>query len=367
MLFLLLFGVIAAWYLQRVIYRKFWNRRLDVSVEFMDTYVYEGDKTLLREEISNAKVLPIPALEVRLVTSRNLEFLGEAGKNASISDQNYQRDIFSLWGRQKVIRTLTVDCKKRGYYPIRKSEIVGYDLLYSQNFYQEIPQETSLFVYPRQIDTRRINLICKAVSGMVLAQHRLHPDPFEFSGIREYQITDPMNHINWKASARSNELMVNQFDSTTNIQTTLILDVEDSGIFRYEELVEESIRIASSLTAELVSRGMELDLISNAKGLDMHLKNGAGLLQELNRKLACVDSADISGSVGERIQEECAAKRSSHIYILISKNHRKDLAEQAGHLAAGGNQVLWVVPVHPWMEYESLQNSRVSEMQWEVG
>ena len=367
MLFLLLLGIGAAWYLQRMIYRKFWNHRLNVDVRFMDTYVYEGDKTTLREEISNAKILPVPALEVRLVTSRNLEFLGEAGKNASISDQNYQRDIFSLWGRQKVIRTLTADCKKRGYYPVRKSEIVGYDLLYSQSFYQELPQDTSLYVYPRQIDTRRINLICRAVSGMVLAQHRLHPDPFEFSGIREYRMTDPMNHINWKASARSNELMVNQFDSTTNIQTTLILDVEDPGIFRYEELVEESIRIVSSLAAELVSRGMELDLISNAENIDMHLKNGAGLLQELNRKLACVDITETTGTICERIQEECAAKRSGHIYILISKNHREDVAEQAGYLAVGGNQVLWVVPVHPWMEEESLQHSRVSEMQWEVG
>lgn len=367
MLFLLLFGVYAAWYLQRLIYRKYWNRRLDVHVRFMDSYVYEGDKTTLREEISNAKMLPIPALEVRLVTSRNIEFLGEAGKNANISDQNYQRDIFSLWGRQKVIRTLTADCKRRGYYPIRKSEIVGYDLLYSQSFYQELVQDTSLYVYPRQIDTRRIQLICRAVSGMVLAQHRLHPDPFEFSGIREYQITDPMNHINWKASARSNELMVNQFDSTTNVQTTVILDVEDSGIFRYEELVEESIRIVSSLAAELISRGMELDLISNAPELDMHLKNGAGLLQELNRKLACVDISHISGPISERLQEECAAKRSGHIYILISKNHREDIAEKAGYLSAGGNQVLWVVPVHPWMEYEGVKCSRVDEMQWEVG
>ena len=142
---------------------------------------------------------------------------------------------------------------------------------------------------------------------------------------------------------------------------------EDTGIFKYEELVEESIRITSSLAAELVNRGMELDLISNAAELDMHLKNGAGLLQELNRKLACVDTSDISGPISERIQEECAAKRSGHIYILISKNRREDIAEKAGYLAAGNNQVLWVVPVHPWMEDEGIKSSRVDELQWEVG
>ena len=55
MLFLLLFGVYAAWYLQRLIYRKYWNHRLDVDVRFMDSYVYEGDKTTLREEISDCR------------------------------------------------------------------------------------------------------------------------------------------------------------------------------------------------------------------------------------------------------------------------------------------------------------------------
>lgn len=89
-----------------------------------------------------------------------------------------------------------------------------------------------MYVYPRQVDTARIQMICRAVSGMVLSRNRLYEDPFEFSGIRDYRKEDPMNRINWKSSARMGDLMVNQFDATTSVEVTVLLDIEDANILR---------------------------------------------------------------------------------------------------------------------------------------
>lgn len=52
---------------------------------------------------------------------------------------------------------------------------------------QRLPAATQMYVYPRQVDTARIQMICRAVSGMVLSRNRLYEDPFEFSGIRDYR------------------------------------------------------------------------------------------------------------------------------------------------------------------------------------
>ena len=41
--------------------------------------------------------------------------------------------------------------------------------------------------------------------------------------------------------------MVNQFDATTSVEVTVLLDIEDANILREEAQVEESIRITSSL------------------------------------------------------------------------------------------------------------------------
>lgn len=377
MLILLLLGVLLAFCLQEAVYKKCWCKNLLVRAEFVDSYVYEGDTSHLREEISNDKKLPLPALEVRLSMSRNLEFANEAKQNSNTTDLTYRRDIFSLLFHQKVIHTLPFVCQRRGYYQITNVEVVGCDLFFDGNYYMNAPQQTALYVYPAQTDVRRIRLLCRTISGMVLIQNRLYPDPFEFSGIREYRPTDPMHHINWKASARSDSLMVNQFDSTTSIHTTVILDVEDAGILRWESLTEESIRIVSSLAARMVREQMELDLISNAvyevqddtgthdRELRWHLKPGAGKIGELNRMLACIDTQEKVPGIETLLQKEISAKRIGHIYVLVSKNQREEILAELRSLAKG-NEVLWVIPMRPEMKLSYKSTPSLQIMRWNL-
>ena len=86
MLILLLAGVLGAWFIQHIIYKTRWDKKLDVELSFMEPYAYEEDVSYLKQEITNAKNLPLPALEVRFSTSRNLEMQGEARENTSVSD-----------------------------------------------------------------------------------------------------------------------------------------------------------------------------------------------------------------------------------------------------------------------------------------
>ncbi|MCC2728852.1 DUF58 domain-containing protein, partial [Blautia sp. MSK22_86] len=70
---------------------------------------------------------------------------------------------------------------KRGFYEITGAHAVAYDLFFREGLYSDYPQQTQMYVYPRQVDTARIQMICRAVSGMVLSRNRLYEDPFEFS------------------------------------------------------------------------------------------------------------------------------------------------------------------------------------------
>ena len=164
MFLLLVLSVCLALWLQKMVYRKYWSKGLLVTAEFMDTYVYEGDVSYLKEEISNDKMLPLPALEVRLSMNRNLEFSGEARENSNITDQSYKRDVFSLLFHQKIIHRLPFVCTRRGFYEISKVEIVGYNLFFKPGHYMEISQQTQLYVYPSQVDVRRLRLICQTIS-----------------------------------------------------------------------------------------------------------------------------------------------------------------------------------------------------------
>ena len=42
------------------------------------------------------------------------------------------------------------------------------------------------------------------LTGDTFNRFKYIEDPFEFASIREYQPSDPLNHINWKYTARMN-------------------------------------------------------------------------------------------------------------------------------------------------------------------
>ena len=372
MLILLLLGLLLAFLLQRIIYEKNWKKRLDVTLKFQDSWIYEGEKSALKEVVKNDKLLPIPALEVGIAMSRNLRFDKGAEANSNVTDQSYKRDIFSFLFHQQITRTLPFEAKKRGIYQIKNARIVAYDLFFKNNYYEEYAQQTSIYVYPRQVDTRRIQMVCRALSGMVLSRNRLYEDPFEFAGIREYRKEDPMNRINWKTSARAGKLMVNQFDSTTNIEVTILLDVKDDDILKEEELIEESIRIVSSLTGRLVKAKMEVQVRSNAldketkEKLEEHLTAGAGRCAVLNRKLAGLEIEEAVETGMKVLEEEIKHQKKNQTYVVISKNQSSEMQVAVQKLSKAGSPVLWVVPFYSDTEFLVSSKYLVSVIGWEV-
>ena len=358
---------LTVFYLQRYLYRKWWEKGLAARVRFSENHVYQGDTVSLTEEIVNDKQMPLPAVEIRFALDKELSYLNDARENASVSDKNYRRDVFSLFARQKTIRSFPVACQRRGYYEIRELEMVGYDFFFQKKYFRTLPQDAALYVYPRQVDIRRIRLVHQALSGMRLVQNRLYQDPFAFAGIRAYDPTDPMNRINWKASAKSGELMVNQFDATTNICVRCFLDVADSHILKYPHLVEEGISIVTSLAVQLVTDHMDLDVIGNAQRLSLSLKAGTDRLDELYRALACIQTDHISCSMGLLLREESRHVRENCLYLLVSKNDDEETVQGAQTLAAAGANLLWVLPADFRSESgRERQENGIKLMRWEV-
>ncbi len=386
MLLLLLLGILLAWLASRILYRKYWNRGLSVQIEFTKRCIYEGERSSMRETIINDKLLPLPALEVRFSASRNLEFLNEARANTSATDNCYKRDVFSFLFHQKIERTLPFTARKRGLYQIYEVTGIGYDFFFRSGYYVELPQQTFLYVYPRQVDTRRIDVLCRAISGTLLSRRRLLPDPFEFSGIREYQRQDPVNHINWKASARTGALMTNQFNSTTDTSLTLIFDMEDKLILKDEDLVEETLRIVSSLSARLARSRMSFRVVGNAadahalptggspdnaiSGIPFSITIGEGCpnIGLLNQKLAYMDSKDIVMEMEALLKDEASLKKSGHTYVVVSKNRDDGIIRGLRSLVLANNEVLWVLPIRP-AEASSLTSFRepgITRIPWEI-
>ncbi len=261
MISLFFLGFLLLMVLWNLYYTSHWSKNLTVSLHFLQNFVYAGEQAQMTERIENRKRLFLPILEVAFHMDRRLVFLD--CENTNVSDFVYKRDIFALLGSQRVTRTLTLHCTGRGYYRIGESRLTTYSLLHTRRCSTDCPADTDLYVYAARTDVSDILVSCERLMGSLQCAKRLYEDPFAFSSIREYTPTDPMNTINWNASARTGSLMVNTFESTLTEKVMLCLDLEDSGILKEEHLIEDSVSVAASLAQRMLARGMEVGLCVN--------------------------------------------------------------------------------------------------------
>ncbi len=57
--------------LQRVIYRKLWNRNLTAKVSFTEKTITEGEPVSIEEMLTNDKMLPLPWVHLKFQVRAN--------------------------------------------------------------------------------------------------------------------------------------------------------------------------------------------------------------------------------------------------------------------------------------------------------
>lgn len=94
-------------------------------------------------------------------------------------------------------------------------------------FFEErsVAAPDTLWVLPRIEDLRKAALISKLPIPL-LGDHQVNRpgDGFDFFALRDYAPGDTMRRINWKASARTGRMLVNQMERTTAAEVTVFID-----------------------------------------------------------------------------------------------------------------------------------------------
>lgn len=350
MIIILLLGILAVSALWEICYKHRWSKEITVKLWFETDAVYAGQQTRLYEVIENRKAMLVPVLEVGFHTRKELVFVDV--DNTNVSDYCYKRDVFSVLGRQKITRELPVRCTKRGKYIASDADIMTHTLLFRRRYSEGIGTEAVLYVYPKMTQVSEIMTVCESMLGTLQCAKRLYEDPFAFRSIRDYTMDDPMKSINWKASARTGALMVNTFDSVRSQKAMIFLDVEDRGILRYEDLVEESIALAATLMRRLLRQHIEVGFVYNGDSRQVFLpENNKRNLIIFERMLAEYDKEQDTESFARLLQrlfaDDFAKKPLSPdtLCLFITKNLNEPLFEQI-RASAGEHQTLIVAPVY---------------------
>jgi len=254
-----------------LVYRKWAMAGLSYDRAFTVRQAFEGETVLMRETIRNEKPLPIPLLTVESRMNGNLLLSSHA--NLEVNDIGYHKSLFTLLPFSKITRTHRVTCLKRGYYQVKSLAICIHDLFglvrVAEN---EITVAAGIVVYPRLYDPGLFELPSHSLMGSMIVRRWIAEDPFLVSGIREYESGDPMKSVNWKASARTGGMKVNQFEHSANTRLMMLLNVESSqeqwGRDGDTEPVEHGISLCATLAQKAIENGMEAGFSANGRKAD---------------------------------------------------------------------------------------------------
>ncbi|NLW11612.1 MAG: DUF58 domain-containing protein [Clostridiaceae bacterium] len=336
-------------WLQRLLYSRYWSSKLTAELSFSARVGQEGEQLFLNEQISSSKPLPLPWLTVKFQVSRYLLFPDNA--NATVSDDYYREDLFSLGMYQRITRKLPVQLKRRGYFTIKSIDLISNDLLLTQKMVKHVSSSSILTVCPRLIPREDLLIPYQHLVGEIIARNSLNPDPFEFRSIREYQSYDTMRSINWMATARTGNLKVNVHEVTAARDVLILLNVEPDGAFYEERLIEEAIRIAGSLTQYLIEDGVSCSFLTNARDIvsreicsisqgrsQQHVQT---VLEQLGRLDLDQKPAVFSGLLAQRLETKHDA---DPVMVMISLNCSTTLTNIWEDYLADGGLGSWIVP-----------------------
>lgn len=254
LVFWILLGALLFFLIQRAVFRRFWAKRLSIRLAFDKKTAPFGEGAVMTERIENRKRLPLVMLEYSYSLVRNFEPYSEDSAKLKSSCK------LAVPAKKAIRNRTEFGDLKRGVYTVSDLTLTSRDLFYTLKDSKVCQSNARLTVYPAKIPTDKLNIPFKQMLGTILTRRYSQEDPFELRGIRPYQVYDSMRKINWKASAKTGELKVSQYEYTTDMALMLILDME-SGTKEEREAV---ISLASSLSQLFLARGISVSIRANS-------------------------------------------------------------------------------------------------------
>ena len=331
--------------LQLTVLKHFWDRNLKIQVRFEEPVMQEGSQGWLVETIENCKRLPLPMLKVKFQCPRELIF--EDTAESTVTDFYYRNEIFTVMPYQRVTRRLPFTGGKRGYYRIQGVDLLGSDLFLSQQMVKQEKAETVCMVYPRPLNRESLLPAIRQLQGEILSRWQILEDPFEYRGIREYQPFDEVKQINWKATAKTGELKVNERGYSARQGIRIFLNLQDDGVLKHEEDVENAIRLCVTLSMELLGMGNRVAVYANCpdcltcKLLQIEASTGSSHLQTILGGLARLDITKAAFDFQTVFGETLINEKAEFLTIFISTPGAKEFEETVREYLGTGKECRW--------------------------
>ena len=348
---------IPLWILYKIL-RKVGMKYVMYQRYFSQPGVFEGQTVTLIEEVRSRYFMPLTKVDVNAFLRIELRLPGYVEEDFVDEDEEEEEDEeellkkynqmqryisrFFLPSFTQVKRSIKITCMKRGFYAVESI------LLDKRN----IEAPAFLYVYPKPLEVDEDNPLVNALQSTVQTQVRLFQDPFSFAGIREYRAGDSFRMINYKATAKTGNVMVNYRDFITSRNIMLYIDFsllpapEPMSTKHYEMLMERSLSYAADMVFKAIDQGYNVGFAANCKALGFSanpthirfpMQSGYEHYNQMLKEMASI--ALFEGcSFTWLVKQDIDRIQNADVYIMTC-NQERDLDEVSDMLRMKNNSV----------------------------
>jgi hypothetical protein len=156
--------------------------------------------------------------------------------------------------------------KKRGIYNFGEITVGLKDLFCIAESYRNVDRKTIIKVYPKIYDLEKSVLKGSDIFKNAVSNKSSIEDMYSMKDIRKYRDGDNLKRINWKVSAKYNELYVRNFDTVSGQEFNIFLDMNEKN---YELdgngiLEEQMIDFCVSIINNMLVKEIKTKLFVNA-------------------------------------------------------------------------------------------------------
>src|SRR5699024_7671566 len=218
-------GLFAAYLLINYIYDRRVGDRLTVSNPRTTIRLFPGEEDTLTFEFQNRSIFPYV----------NGTFTFQLGRAVQTSDYVdfeekgwAQHELpLSVIGRGKTYIHLPIEAKHRGTARVRN---INYTIPHLFNFDTIHLTYTPFYhiefiVYPKLIPVQGIQDVFQVTPGDQLTNFSTYEDIQSPLGTRDYSFSDPFHRINWKASAKTQQLQTNIYEKNIDKSYLFIVNL----------------------------------------------------------------------------------------------------------------------------------------------
>jgi uncharacterized protein (DUF58 family) len=242
------------------------EREPELSVELaLDTdRAMEGD--VVEATVALATEAPVARVEVALVVPAGLVALGDSAF------------ALRLERRGRRVVTVRLRCDRWGAYVVRDVRVRARDALGLAAWERRIVQPHPLKVFPASERLRQLvqPRDTQAFAGSELA--RAKGEGIEFADLRPFRPGDRRRAINWRASARRRELIVNERRPERNADVVLLVDSFAEARTGGSGTLDLGVRATAALAAHYLDRRDRVGLVTLG-GILRWLAPGGGRVQ----------------------------------------------------------------------------------------